>query len=168
MSFVANFKKLTGSSRGKLPVYHLNLYFNQLFIPSQVSIMQQLEIRKLKSLMKETDLDDNILYFLLLIADSTHDNTQEHVLVKLDIVSEVNYWPVLPVKSVNPVDILCKPVIEKKEEETLSKSIDSGYESLFENDIYSIMNAKVIFFFKNKGYYILSFRDKFNFIRCRF
>jgi hypothetical protein len=111
--------------------------------------MQQLEIRKLKNLLKETDVEDNILYFLLLIANSIHEisTASEHEFVKLDIVSQVNYWPVLSVKPVNPVDILCKPVVRKKEEDALSShSIDSGYDS-FENDVYSIMNTKVIFIF---------------------
>jgi len=129
--------------------------------------MQQLELRKLKRLL-QNEVDDNILLFLLLIAHSTHDieKTPEQQVIQPDIVSQVNYWPVLAVKPANLIDILCKPVDhrinQRKEDDALSNnSIDSGYDSFFENDVYSISYTKVTFRFYKQGHYFVSFRDRF-------
>lgn len=140
MSFISNFKKLTGASRGKLPVYYLNLYFKELFSPLEVSILQKLEIRKLYSSIVQ---DDDVLLFLLLLSDSPVTPEKE---VSLELEKfGVNYWPVLPVEPVNPIDILYKPHVKEEKEDILSeKSMDSGYESMFENDVYSVSCKKVL------------------------
>jgi len=149
MSFVSNFKKLTGTSRGKLPLHYLNLYFCELFAPCKVSVAQQLEIRKLKRLLNGVQVNDNILLFLHLIAhsaaESQLEDKHEHHIMQFEVVSQVNYWPVLAVKPVDPVDILCRPVMAIKDDDVLSnKSIDSGYDSFFENDVYSVSCSKDI------------------------
>ena len=149
MSFISNFKKLT-KTRGKLPIVYLNLYFETLFTPWKVSILEKLEIKRLKKLYNCQNED--ILLFLLEISRlDLHLESLEETETQnsLQIVSQVNYWPILPVEPVNPVDILYKNYDSICiNQDDSDKSIDSGYESIgtsgacFDQDVYSIMEKE--------------------------
>lgn len=134
MSFISNLKKLTSTNRGKLPVYYLNLYFNH--VPIQIDIPLQLEIRKL---YRPNVQNDDILLFLLLLSDTAKAPAEQKPL-ELEKLG-VNYWPVLSVTPVNPIDIFITQPLEAKCE--TEESIDSGYGS--ENDVYSISCNMVMY-----------------------